>query len=389
MNGRRPRICALTARDFSHQAFMGALYESQDVLLDIDDVDLIAPKPGRGCQMRQYIQQRIVWHDFTRTCVATNLAFEPVRLTKEYDLFVAYFPLMRDLIQVPAVRGWKDYCRTSVCWIEEIYAVDIPKLKHWLPALSQFDHIVISYSGTLAAVANAIDRPCYSVPSGVDALRFSPYPCPPARVIDIYCMGRRSEELHRALLDFASKKSMFYVYDTFVTSDTKIHDHRQHREMLANIVKRSRYFIVSPAKVGSLKSTGNQIELGFRYYEGAAAGTIMMGQIPYCDTFDTLFNWPDAVVEIKPDGANIADVISSLESQPKRLIEISRRNAIEALLRHDWVYRWKKIFDIVGLEPTPQLEMRENRLKQLAEQVGNGVSYKAVQVEQTSPAVTI
>ena len=54
------------------------------------------------------------------------------------------------------------------------------------------------------------------------------------------------------------------------------------------------------------------------------------------------------------------------------LSEISRRNAMEALLRHDWAYRWKKILDIVGLEPAPQLEMREKRLKQLAEQAGNG-----------------
>ena len=47
MSWRRPRICMLTARDFSHRAFMGAIYEGQDVLLDIDDVDLICLKPGR------------------------------------------------------------------------------------------------------------------------------------------------------------------------------------------------------------------------------------------------------------------------------------------------------------------------------------------------------
>ena len=45
---------------------------------------------------------------------------------------------------------------------------------------------------------------------------------------------------------------------------------------------------------------------------------------------------------------------------------------MEALLRHDWAYRWKQILDIVGLEPAPQLEMREKSLKQLAEQAGNG-----------------
>jgi hypothetical protein len=98
----------------------------------------------------------------------------------------------------------------------------------------------------------------------------------------------------------------------------------------------------------------------------------MIGQIPYCEAFHTMFNWPDAVIEIQADGSDVADIISSFAAHPERLVAISRRNAMEALLRHDWVYRWKKILDIVGLEPAPQLEMREKRLKQLAEQVGNG-----------------
>ena len=373
MSWRRPRICMLTARGFSHQAFMGAIYEGQDVLLDIDDVDLICPRPGRVGQLRQSIQQRIVWHDFTRTLVFANMAFEPIRLTQEYDLFVAYFPLPRDLIQIPAVQGWKDYCRTSVCWIDEMYATDIPMLKYWLPALSHFDHIVIGYHGAVAAVAAAIKRPCHCVPIGVDAIRFSPYPCPPERVIDVYRMGSGSEGLHPLLLEIATKKNMFYVYDTFVASDTKIHDHRQHREMLANMVKRSRYFIVAPTvNGGSPEATENQIELGLRYYEGSAAGTVMLGQIPDCEPFHTMFDWPDAVVAIQADGSDMADVIASLAAQPERLVAISRRNAMEALLRHDWAYRWKKILNIVGLEPAPQLEMREKRLKQLAEQAGNG-----------------
>jgi len=275
------------------------------------------------------------------------------------------------MIQIAAVRGWKDYCKTSICWIDEIYAVDIPKLEYWLPALMQFDHIVVGYRGTVGALAETLKRPCHCVPTGVDAMRFSPFPRPPDRVIDVYNMGRRSEGLHRALLELAAKNNMFYVYDTFETSLTNITDYKQHRNMLANTMKRSHYLLVSPAKAGSPQATENQIELGLRYYEGAAAGAVMLGQIPHCATFNTMFDWQDAVVETQPDGSNVADVISSLVGEPGRLLEISRRNAMEALLRHDWVYRWKKILDIVGMEPASQLEIRQNRLKRLAEQAGN------------------
>jgi hypothetical protein len=373
MSGRKPRICVLTARGFSRNAFMGGVYEAQDVLLDIDDTELIYLKPGRAYRLRQSIHERIVWRDFTGTLVLANMAFEPARLSKEYELFVAYFPcfIASQMIQIAAVRGWKDHCKKSICWIDEIYAVDIPKLKYWLPALMQFDHIVVGYSGTVPALAETLKRPCHCVPTGVDAIRFSPFPQPPDRVIDVYNMGRRSEGLHRAILELAAKNNMFYLYDTFETSMTNISDHKQHRDMLANIMKRSRCLIVSPAKAGSPQATMNQIELGLRYYEASASGAAMLGQIPDCETFNTMFDWQDAVVEIHPDGSNAADVISSLVDQPGRLSEISRRNSTEALLRHDWAYRWKKILDIVEMEPAPQLEIREKRLKRLAEQAGN------------------
>jgi RNA polymerase subunit RPABC4/transcription elongation factor Spt4 len=170
----------------------------------------------------------------------------------------------------------------------------------------------------------------------------------------------------------AAKKEIFYVYDTFHATDAQVKDYRQHREMFANMAKRSRYFFVAPAKAYKPEEIKGQIEVGLRYYEASAAGAIMLGQVPYCESFNTMFDWPDAVIEIKPDGSDVADVLESLAAQPERLLEISRRNAIEALLRHDWVYRWKKILDIAGLKPTTELGIRENRLKQMAEEIGNG-----------------
>jgi hypothetical protein len=372
MSGRKPRICVLTARDFSRQVFMAGAYEAQDILLEIDDAELICPKPRRGYEFMQRTYARLVWHDFTKSLVFANAAFEPVKLTKEYDLLVVY--ILNDidhLLHVAAVKGWKNHCRTSVCWIDEIYAVDIPRIKYWLPALTQFDHVVVGYSGSVAALAQAIGRPCHWIPSGVDAIRFTPSPRFADRVIDIYSMGRRAERSHQALLDLTAKNGMFYIYDTFQTSLANIYDYKQHRDMLANMMKRTRYFTVAPAKGGATETIGNQIELGYRYYEGSAAGTVMLGQIPRCEAFETMFNWQNAVVEINADGSDIAKVISTLADQPERLNEISRRNTVQALLRHDWAYRWKKVLAIANVEPAPQLQIRENRLKELAERAGN------------------
>jgi hypothetical protein len=118
--------------------------------------------------------------------------------------------------------------------------------------------------------------------------------------------------------------------------------------------------------VDQLREIQGQIEVGYRYYEGAAAGTVMVGQAPECQPFRDMFDWPDAVIEIQPDGSDVEDVLSDLAAHPGRMLEISRRNAQGALLRHDWVYRWKEVLRIAGLTPAPALEAREKKLKELA-----------------------
>jgi hypothetical protein len=50
---------------------------------------------------------------------------------------------------------------------------------------------------------------------------------------------------------------------------------------------------------------------------------------------------------------------------------ISTRNATEALLRHDWLYRWKEMFRVAGIEPTPRMVARERRLKDMADFAAN------------------
>ena len=105
---------------------------------------------------------------------------------------------------------------------------------------------------------------------------------------------------------------------------------------------------------------------GARFFEGAAAGCVMVGSSPQSPAFGPLFDWPDAVTETQPNGRDIATILSQLSSQPERLKEIGRRNAYEALLRHDWSHRWKQILSIVGLKPSPAVELRERHLIQLA-----------------------
>jgi hypothetical protein len=133
------------------------------------------------------------------------------------------------------------------------------------------------------------------------------------------------------------------------------------------MAKRSKYFVVSPGKMDRLDETRGQVEVGYRYFEGAAAGAVMIGQAADCETFRDLFPWPDAVIELKPDGSDTLAVLADLGSNPERVAAISRRNSVESVLRHDWIHRWKRILQVAGLEPSPGMMAREARLKRLAD----------------------
>jgi spore maturation protein CgeB len=376
-----PRICMPTWRNFTRRAFRSGLYEAQDVLVEIDDVDLICLDMGWGARVKENWLRNPLYHDVSKKLIFANPGLKKIQLTKEYDVFIAVCNTYWDLPYINAIKQWRDHCKISVCWIDEMWAATIPGYKHWLHALSQFDYVFLGCRGSVSALSQAANRPCHWLPGGIDTLRFSPFPDSPTRVIDLYSIGRRYEGIHREALNAATRHELFYVYDTLAgrsawgntanTANTEVYDYQQHRDLFADIAKRSRYFLVAAAKTDALDETRGQVEVGSRYYEGAAAGTVMIGEVPDCEAYRELFGWPEAVIEIQADGSDIMAVLTELGSDPERLAAISRRNAKEALLHHDWVYRWNEIFRVAGIEPSPRAVARERRLKDMADFAAN------------------
>ena len=368
-----PRICMPTWRNVRRNVARCGLYEAEDVLVEIDNVDLLCLRPARWFTFGSQLQGRLLWRNLWKGTAGFNPGLYPVRLSRPYDLFVVVCQNFWDLPLVNAVKDWKRNCGVSVCWIDEVWPSDITRMRCVLPILKEFDHVVVSLSGGVAPISELIGRPCHYVPQGVDGIRFSPYPDLPNRCIDVYSIGRRDEKLHRELLNLCKQRQYFYIYETHdgSTGSIKPVSHREHRNLLADMTKRSRYFVVDVAKVGCDQETRGWSEAGRRYFEGAAAGSVMIGQAPKNEVFTKQFDWPDAVITVGPNGAELGQTLASLESNPGRLCSISRRNVAEAALRHDWSYRWRQILDIAGLKPTLAMELRERRLKQLAEMAQN------------------
>ena len=356
------RICLFSQRHLRKELSRCATFEFEDAVCEVDRVELLTLKASPVLAIGQKISNQLARH-LSLACLNPTLDKQAVR--KNYDLFVGCFQLPSDLLSLNAIRAWRKRCRTAVCWLEEIWAGELHKWTGHLKILSQFDHILISCSGSVKKVQDAIKRPCSYIPPGVDSIRFCPYPNPPARSIDVYYLGRRSPVTHQALLRMAEQRRIFYIYDTIHKMGTMYP--QEHRSLIANIAKRSRYFFANSAKIDRQSETQGQNEIGYRFFEGAAAGTVMIGASPDSEPFNENFDWADAVIRIPFDEPNIAKVISELDSRPDRLEQIRRNNVVNSLLRHDWVYRWKAILDMAGLKPLPALTAREDKLKKLAD----------------------
>jgi hypothetical protein len=273
----------------------------------------------------------------------------------------------QDLIMFDAVSNLREFCGTSVCLLDELWVKDMVKHRHFLRILAKFDVVMQYHSQTVKPLSELIGRKCIYMPPAVDTILFSPYPHPPERVVDVYSIGRRSHVTHRKLLDMAREDGLFYLHDTIGGSQAI--NPKEHRALFANVAKRSRYFLVNPGKIDEPDETGRQVEFGYRYCDGAAAGAIMLGEIPDNEVFPKLFDWPDAVIRLPYDSSDVDRVIRDLDNDPARQDRIRRTGMAQALMRHDWVYRWEAILEAVGLEPMQGMSRRKDRLRTLAEAV--------------------
>jgi hypothetical protein len=348
---------------YSNIHFRLGLYEFEDIISQVDSVDLLAPWPKKWFKYSNRIASRLV----AQYGYGINPGIPKIDIHEKYELFFAIAQFPSDLLHLKYIGDWRNHCKTSICWLNEVWVPDVVRYKYYLRILSEFDYVIVHWIGSLNAVQEVVQGKCFYLPYGIDAILFCPYPNPPKRVIDVYSIGRRSEETHQALLRTFRNGEIFYVYDT--STGSQVNNPEEHRLLFANMAKRSRYFIVNPGKRDDPGETAGQIEFGNRFFEGAASGTILIGETPKNLKFDEVFNWTDAVIHIPFGSDKIGEIINELDSQPQRQAEIRKKNVTQSLIRHDWVYRWESILKIAGLNPLPQLLERKKRLRELSNMV--------------------
>lgn len=349
----RPRIGVFSIRQLEKQVWRSSIYEFEDAIAEGEGVEIIE---AQGVESESNRFRDRLWRH-TNRWLRAELNFKPwhrpVPFNGHYDLLVYLCQREDDMRYLRAIPNWRKHCSMAVCWLDEFWAVKCRKYPGQLELLSGFDKIFMGFSTSVPELQQYTSVPCSHLPVGADCRTFNPFPMNVPRSIDVYSMGRRAPRTHYMLLETARQNNLFYLYDAaplgFVSKPN------EHRQLLASLIQRSKLFLVAPAKMTELSHTAGQIEVGTRYFEGAAAGAVMVGTRPELPAFDRDFDWPDAVVPMPHDSDDPTPLIELLNDQD-RMRSIRDTNVVNCLRRHDWAYRWRDMLTNVGL-PVPRETM--------------------------------
>ena len=363
---KSPRILVVSVRGFRFQAANCCIYELEDLLLDLESAQLYTPIPDRQFDLARKIYRGTKYISGSDKIASNFARFKrDLVLEGEYDLLFAVLDNPWQFHLLESIEGWRDRCRHTACFITEMWQPDLQNSRLFKEPWSNFDRIFLGVTQCVAGLNKLIEPPVTYIPPAVDTLRFAPDPDPPERFIDVSYVGRRSPDIHHALLERAAQDNFFYYHDT-IRGKLEIGNPREHRILLANLFQRSRYNITNYAKFNSTEETGGTQEIGYRFFEGAAAGTVMVGVPPAGEAFRRYFDWEQPIIEVDLSGKAVVEAIAELDKRPEQLFRMSRRNVANCLLKHDWSYRWRDMLATFKLEPSAAVVQREKYLHQLA-----------------------
>jgi hypothetical protein len=365
-------VLLLSMRRLANLVAYCMAYEFEDVMGQVTRADRVEADDLAALELSRRAYKLVRYGTGSRT-LARAMSPKPsvVRLERDYDLFLPIFNHTHELYTLATIPGWRKRCRYAACFISELWLHLLPR--YLVEQLAEFDHIFLGVYHCVDEVARISGRPCSYLPPAADVLRFSPAPQFPARVIDVYNIGRRSQITHQALMRSALEREIFYSYDTVAASGIdqkqrtfRVQNASEHRTLLANMLQRTRYYFANRARVNEPEYTRGRDEISGRFYEGAAAGAVMIGEAPQIETFSKQFDWPDAVINVPFDSPDIMQILARLDADPARLARIRRNNITHAAMQHDWLYRVRTVFDTFRLPHTPAMFERQQHLQALA-----------------------
>jgi len=384
---RDSRVLLLSQRRMHAPLWHATQHELEDVVSRIDDVELLSPSREPDNVLSELSRRTLnpLNRRLRRPRTTPPWPVPVMRTTSvvgEHDLFFAVFHHSHELLHLRRLVGWRERCRFAACLLIEMWTPDLETDGDYLQHLRDFDVVYVANPALVPGLLALGVRAARYLPTATDTLLFGPATPAPARLLDCYNYGRASQVTHAALLHLVESRGLTYLYDS--TAGGRIAD-PTHRRLIANMLQRTRFFFAycindSPER---RRRTGGDEAISTRYFEATAGGAVVLGSRPRAEEFAELFDWPDVVLPVPYECADVGDVLDELDRDPDRLSRIRSDNVRNNLLRHDWSHRWSVVLADAGLAPANELQERQELLRERGHAVAeDGLSTQGLAAAQ-------
>jgi hypothetical protein len=228
------------------------------------------------------------------------------------------------------------------------------------PPLTKLDHLFVIDSDMADKVRSLYSIPVSWLPLGINTDAWGKYST--SRSIDVMGYGRIDEAVHERLQKHYNQpdSDRLYFHSTFSCSG--VFNPKEHITLQVKLLKRSKINLCF--EVSNIPRFCGRSPLLYRWLEGWAAGTAIVGTRPRDPGVEALINWPDSTLELPTDQDDWVPFLEALLDDEAKLAAISQRNYRECRLRHDWRYRLRDLFNTLNLPIPLTLEQELTEMRQ-------------------------
>lgn len=215
--------------------------------------------------------------------------------------------------------------------------------------VADLDHLFVIDAETAVDINSTFPIETTFLPLATDALRLGSNA--KQRSINIINYGRTDAAVHKCLQSHYAEAASdrFYFHSTF--SQSAVHHLGEHVTLLSKLLSRSRISLCFEASY--VERFCGRSPILYRWFESWAGGCNIVGKRPFGKGVAPLMDWENSTIELPDEASEWVPFFEALLENDQFLTANAQRNSLECLLRHDWRYRLKDMFNLLEL-PLPE-----------------------------------
>jgi hypothetical protein len=232
------------------------------------------------------------------------------KMSVEMEADVAWYILMGpENYRLDLCKNWQQKCKVKVLYLYDTMPYQYPLIKR-LFSDNTWDVLITSFNDAVEDLEKVTGRKWMCIEQAADQEVFKPVPIE-QRQIHFSAYGRRYPAIHEAVMEFCKTNNLYYDYTTHdgkhPTADA-VELYKQYGWHLSNSV----FTFSWPVELTNPQRCGHLRPITCRWFEAAAAGTIVLGQSPDNHIYDKWLQ-PGHVVSINPNSTK-QEMLSTLEN---------------------------------------------------------------------------